>query len=162
MYAYDVWNRSLACNQSHSLSPTCADHPERLKQRLYSSPSSKAPTIRILFPDDAACSEWCSRLLSDPILSGDELRFRSWYKLGRELGKGEQATVYEGVHLGTQERFAIKVINKKLVLPEHVAQAKLEFRLGQQFHHTHIIRMHDLYDCQDTLYEGTISWVDSC
>jgi calcium/calmodulin-dependent protein kinase I len=66
------------------------------------------------------------------------------YKTGKTLGSGSYATVKEGVHITTGERFAIKVISKKLMAgKEHLVLNEIDILKKVSRGHKNIVTMHD-------------------
>ena len=114
------------------------------------------------------CAVSCAK--TEPIrrsLSGSRTRaptFHDRYRLGRELGKGSYAIVYEA-HAVERRRggspkpsdmprpgYAVKVVNK-LGLPNEEREALLEeVAILQYVQHPNIVQLHDFFESSDSYY----------
>ncbi|RKP10166.1 putative calmodulin-dependent protein kinase type 1 [Thamnocephalis sphaerospora] len=75
------------------------------------------------------------------------------YKTGRVLGQGTYATVKEAVHIETGERFAVKVLNKKLMAGrEHLIRNEITVLKRVSQGHPHILALRDYFETQNNLY----------
>lgn len=71
---------------------------------------------------------------SDPEILGE-------YKIGKEIGRGSMAVVYEGFHLKTNERVAIKVISREI----SEASIQAEVTLCNRVEHCNIVKLYHIY-----------------
>ncbi|KAI9336025.1 calcium/calmodulin-dependent protein kinase type I [Zopfochytrium polystomum] len=75
------------------------------------------------------------------------------YKTGRTLGQGSYASVKEAVHVKTGERFAVKVISKKLMAGrEHMILNEIEILKKVSKGHKNIVTLHDYFETPNNLY----------
>ncbi|KAI8832562.1 calmodulin-dependent protein kinase [Chytriomyces cf. hyalinus JEL632] len=75
------------------------------------------------------------------------------YKTGKTLGQGSYATVKEAVKISTGEKFAVKVISKKLMAGrEHLILNEIEIlkKVSKGTHH--IVTLHDYFETPNNLY----------
>jgi len=56
--------------------------------------------------------EWLDEIRPYAVL----LNLKTQYSIGNMLGKGNFASVYEGIQYTTSKKFAIKTIDKKMIL----------------------------------------------
>ncbi|KAI9203216.1 CAMK/CAMK1 protein kinase [Polychytrium aggregatum] len=75
------------------------------------------------------------------------------YKTGRVLGQGSYATVKEAVRIQTGERFAVKVISKKLMAGrESMILNEIEILKRVSLGHPNIVTLHDYFETPNNLY----------
>ncbi|KAJ3097171.1 hypothetical protein HDU96_000489 [Phlyctochytrium bullatum] len=71
--------------------------------------------------------------------------FKCEYKTGKTLGQGSYATVKEAIQIRSGERFAVKVISKKLMQGrEHMILNEIEILKKVSKGHKNIVTLHDL------------------
>ncbi|KAL4227967.1 Calcium/calmodulin-dependent protein kinase type IV [Mactra antiquata] len=68
--------------------------------------------------------------------------FEDTYTIGKELGSGATSKVYKCVHKGTQQPWAVKIINKKV--DRKVVRTEIGILLN--IHHDNVIRMKEIYE----------------
>ncbi|KAJ3216033.1 hypothetical protein HDU67_009993 [Dinochytrium kinnereticum] len=79
------------------------------------------------------------------------------YKTGRTLGQGSYATVKEAIQIKSGERFAVKVISKKLMQGrEHMILNEIEILKKVSKGHKNIVTLHDLYLVMDLCTGGEL------
>ncbi|KAJ3415986.1 hypothetical protein HDV05_003583 [Chytridiales sp. JEL 0842] len=72
---------------------------------------------------------------------------------GRTLGQGSYATVKEAIQIGTGERFAVKVISKKLMQGrEHMILNEIDVLKRVSKGHRNIVTLHDYFETPNNLY----------
>ncbi|CAG5129445.1 unnamed protein product [Candidula unifasciata] len=74
--------------------------------------------------------------------------FEDHYTLGKELGRGSTARVYKCTVKGTDQAWAVKVIDKKVEMKPVVAEIGILLRLD----HPNIIRMKEVYETLECVY----------
>ncbi|KAJ3101988.1 hypothetical protein HDU97_000901 [Phlyctochytrium planicorne] len=75
------------------------------------------------------------------------------YKTGKTLGQGSYATVKEAIQIKTGERFAVKVISKKLMQGrEHMILNEIEILKKVSKGHKNIVTLHDYFETPNNLY----------
>ncbi|KAG0231883.1 hypothetical protein BGX31_005330 [Mortierella sp. GBA43] len=75
------------------------------------------------------------------------------YKTGRTLGQGTYATVKEAVHIETGKRYAVKVINKKLMEgKEHMIRNEIAVLHRISIAHPNILSLVDYFETLNNLY----------
>ncbi|KAI8049470.1 calcium/calmodulin-dependent protein kinase type I [Syncephalis plumigaleata] len=75
------------------------------------------------------------------------------YKTGRVLGQGTYATVKEAVHIETGERFAVKVLNKKLMAGrEQLIRNEITVLKRISLGHSNVLSLRDYFETQNNLY----------
>ncbi|KAF9165216.1 hypothetical protein DFQ26_000426 [Actinomortierella ambigua] len=75
------------------------------------------------------------------------------YKTGRTLGQGTYAVVKEAVHIETGKRYAVKVINKKLMEgKEHMIRNEIAVLRRISVGHANILTLVDYFETLNNLY----------
>ncbi|KAF9391787.1 hypothetical protein CPB97_005424 [Podila verticillata] len=75
------------------------------------------------------------------------------YKTGRTLGQGTYAVVKEAVHIETGKRYAVKVINKKLMEgKEHMIRNEIAVLRRISVGHANILTLADYFETLNNLY----------
>ncbi|KAI9595472.1 kinase-like domain-containing protein [Syncephalis fuscata] len=75
------------------------------------------------------------------------------YKTGRILGQGTYATVKEAVHIETGERYAVKVLNKKLMAGrEQLIRNEITVLKRISLGHPNVLSLRDYFETQNNLY----------
>ncbi|KAF9167690.1 hypothetical protein BGX21_011626 [Mortierella sp. AD011] len=75
------------------------------------------------------------------------------YKTGRTLGQGTYAVVKEAVHIETGKRYAVKVINKKLMEgKEHMIRNEIAVLRRISIGHANILTLVDYFETLNNLY----------
>ncbi|KAI8823385.1 putative calmodulin-dependent protein kinase type 1 [Fimicolochytrium jonesii] len=75
------------------------------------------------------------------------------YKTGKALGQGSYATVKEAVKISTGEKFAVKVISKKLMRGrEHMILNEIEVLKKVSKGHPNIVTLWDYFETPNNLY----------
>ncbi|KAI8925404.1 kinase-like domain-containing protein [Entophlyctis helioformis] len=75
------------------------------------------------------------------------------YKTGRTLGQGSYATVKEAVKIKTGERYAVKMISKKLMAgKEHMILNEIEVLKKVSKGHKNIVTLWDYFETPNNLY----------
>ncbi|BHF70578.1 hypothetical protein SprV_0301363000 [Sparganum proliferum] len=76
------------------------------------------------------------------------------YLIGRCIGKGSFATVYEAMHAPTGEKVAVKVVSKQRGLTDEYTRRNLrrEGSLLQKLQHSHLIQLYEVLETKHTYY----------
>ncbi|KAK0394217.1 hypothetical protein QR680_000627 [Steinernema hermaphroditum] len=90
------------------------------------------------------------QLANDPNCQKDVSLGRriGFYKLGKELGQGNFSKVKLGVHVLTNEKVAVKIMEKAKMDPKAQRLLESEIDSMEKMHHPNIIR---LFECVETL-----------
>ncbi|XP_070568178.1 serine/threonine-protein kinase MARK1-like [Ptychodera flava] len=97
----------------------------------------------------------------DDIISGRAPSSRAYkrkkvggYILGQIIGSGSFARVCKGTHILTEERVAVKVIDKKLVEKREYVKRNLrrEAAMLQRLHHPNIIQLYEVLETPNNYY----------
>jgi len=73
-------------------------------------------------------------------------RFDDNYELGEKLGSGAFATVKEGTGRDTNIKYAIKIFEKKNLSNLDTEALTIEINILKTLHHSHIIKLYNVYD----------------
>ncbi|RKO91238.1 kinase-like domain-containing protein, partial [Blyttiomyces helicus] len=75
------------------------------------------------------------------------------YKTGKTLGQGSYATVKEAIQIKTGEKFAVKVISKRLMQGrEHMILNEIDVLKRVSKGHSNIVTLHDYFETPNNLY----------
>ncbi|KAG2468134.1 HUNK kinase, partial [Polypterus senegalus] len=76
------------------------------------------------------------------------------YLVGKMINKGSFAKVMEGLHIGTGEKVAIKVIDKKKAKQDSyvLKNMKREPRIQQMIQHPHIVQLYETMETENSYY----------
>jgi len=74
------------------------------------------------------------------------------YEFRQELGRGAFSVVYMAVNKSTNEKYAVKVINKKDLGKDYEKNLKMEVDILKKVNHPNIIALKELFDTPDKLY----------
>ncbi|XP_077977454.1 uncharacterized protein LOC144433014 [Glandiceps talaboti] len=76
------------------------------------------------------------------------------YLLGRTLGEGSFAKVKEGIHIGTGEKVAVKIIDKEKAKEDHYVRKNLrrEGKILQMVRHAHIVKLLETLETDNHYY----------
>nr|KAJ3420469.1 hypothetical protein HK105_005640 [Polyrhizophydium stewartii] len=75
------------------------------------------------------------------------------YRLERTIGQGTYGKVRLGFHTGTDEKVAVKIIEKSQIQSaKQVARLQREIRFLKLLHHPHIVKVHDVIETTDFIY----------
>jgi calcium/calmodulin-dependent protein kinase-4 len=74
--------------------------------------------------------------------------FGEFYALGKELGKGATSVVYRCQHIGTQQHWAVKIINKKV--EKKIIRTEIGVLLRLQ--HPNIIRLKEIFETKTQIH----------
>ncbi|KAJ7611701.1 kinase-like domain-containing protein [Roridomyces roridus] len=75
------------------------------------------------------------------------------YRTGKLLGKGTYAIVREAIHIATEDRFACKIINKKLIEGrEYLVRNEIAVLKRISSQHTNIVSLRDYFETPNNLY----------
>lgn len=79
---------------------------------------------------------------SDIVYAKKEPKVVGSYLVGEVLGKGAYAKVKEGVNVNTQQRVAVKILNKRQLrkIPNGEENVKLEIEIHQKLDHRNIVK----------------------
>jgi len=70
--------------------------------------------------------------------------------MGKELGRGGFSIVYEGINKDTQEKFAIKAIDKNQSVELDILNREID--IMKRLKHKNIIQLYDVYNEEENLY----------
>lgn len=77
-------------------------------------------------------------------------KFHEAYEIGRMLGQGSFATVYEVIDRDDEKRYAGKIVSRhRLHSSNDLRHFENEVRILQDLSHPHIIQLHELYKTRD-------------
>jgi serine/threonine protein kinase len=76
------------------------------------------------------------------------------YEVRHKLGKGKFGLVRLGVHKETQQKVAIKIMNKKEMNNQDLELVKTEIEILKVCQQPNIIRFYDLFENLDYIYIG--------
>ncbi|KAJ3033404.1 hypothetical protein HDV00_006370 [Rhizophlyctis rosea] len=77
----------------------------------------------------------------------------SIYKIGKTIGQGTYGKVRMGINTTTDEKVAIKLIEKSQIQsPKQVARLQREIRFLKLLHHPHIVKVHEVIETTDFIY----------
>ncbi len=85
-------------------------------------------------------------------------RFEEYFDLREQLGKGSTAACHLCVELGTGQRYAVKVINKKkisVLYADLLPQFRREVDILRRLQHPNIIRLHRVFESKTVLHVVT-------
>lgn len=75
------------------------------------------------------------------------------YHIGRQIGKGAYATVYEAIHKPSGERLAIKQYDRsKLGDTQRRKQVIREIKILSRLNHTSVLRLFEAIESRDHVY----------
>lgn len=78
--------------------------------------------------------------------------FKTKYKLGRELGKGQYSTVKEATSLETEKKYAVKCIKDSSLSKEDRDALKVEIDILRKLDHPHIVKFYDFFEERPVYY----------
>ena len=104
--------------------------------------------LRLHFEDPHVASLWMNTFLK-----ARHSTFHAYYKLGARIGSGEYANVYEAYDKRTGERFAVKVIEKKVKRdPRTQLYIERERDIVRKVNHRSVIKTVDVFENPQRLY----------
>eukprot|EP00357_Protocruzia_adherens_P016342 CAMPEP_0115019946 /NCGR_PEP_ID=MMETSP0216-20121206/29784_1 /TAXON_ID=223996 /ORGANISM="Protocruzia adherens, Strain Boccale" /LENGTH=753 /DNA_ID=CAMNT_0002391589 /DNA_START=207 /DNA_END=2468 /DNA_ORIENTATION=+ len=74
------------------------------------------------------------------------------YEIGEQIGIGKFAVVHEAVDKHTDEKFAVKIINKARLCAQEKELLRSEISIMKVVHHPHVVSIRDVFDEKDKLY----------
>ncbi|KAI8928902.1 kinase-like domain-containing protein [Entophlyctis helioformis] len=75
------------------------------------------------------------------------------FRLDRTIGQGTYGKVRLGLHIHTDEKVAVKIIEKiQIQSPKQVARLQREIRFLKLLHHPHIVKVYDVVETNDFIY----------
>eukprot|EP00808_Paulinella_micropora_P012134 g12520.t1 len=79
---------------------------------------------------------------------------QDFYKIGKEIGKGKFATVYQATHKVSNTTWAVKAISKAKLGTDRVEkeQCRAEIAIMRLIRHPAIVRLEEIYESKDTLF----------
>jgi len=77
--------------------------------------------------------------------------FNDKYRMGKELGKGGFSIVYRCQSKVNDADYAVKVINKE-ALKEDIKLLKREVHIMKQVDHKNILKLHEIYEDEDSVF----------
>ena len=81
-----------------------------------------------------------------------EMEFRQTYEVLRLLGRGASAEVYLIRHRQTKEEYACKIVKKTNSSMNDARTMKTETTIMKKLQDKHLLRMHELYETEDTIW----------
>ncbi|KAK0349817.1 Serine/threonine-protein kinase sik1, partial [Friedmanniomyces endolithicus] len=81
-----------------------------------------------------------------------EMEFRQTYEVLRLLGRGASAEVYLIRHRETKEEYACKIVKKTNSSMNDARTMKTETTIMKKLQDKHLLRMHELYETEDTIW----------
>lgn len=80
------------------------------------------------------------------------MEFRQTYEVLRLLGRGASAEVYLIRHRQTKEEYACKIVKKTNSSMNDARTMKTETTIMKKLQDKHLLRMHELYETEDTIW----------
>ncbi|KAH6601782.1 hypothetical protein BASA61_001809 [Batrachochytrium salamandrivorans] len=75
------------------------------------------------------------------------------YRLDRTIGQGTYGKVRLGIHITTDEKVAVKIIEKAQIQSvKQVARLQREIRFLKLLHHPHIVNVYDVVETDEYIY----------
>ncbi|KAI9143303.1 kinase-like domain-containing protein, partial [Paraphysoderma sedebokerense] len=75
------------------------------------------------------------------------------YRIERTIGQGTYGKVKLGIHLQTEDKVAIKVIEKSNIQSaKQVARIQREIRFLKLLHHPHIVKVYEVYETPEQIF----------
>ncbi|KAJ3333212.1 MAP/microtubule affinity-regulating kinase 3 [Blyttiomyces sp. JEL0837] len=88
-----------------------------------------------------------------PIVGPQPDAFVGNYRIDKTIGQGTYGKVKLGCHMYTDEKVAIKVIEKaQIQSAKQVARLQREIRFLKLLHHPHIVKVYDVVETSDFIY----------
>ena len=73
--------------------------------------------------------------------------------MGKTIGTGTFATVREGIHMPTQQKVAVKVINKSIIVDNRdKTNISREMRIIKKIRHPNIVQLLQIIETNQKLY----------
>ncbi|KAA8491918.1 putative myosin light chain kinase [Porphyridium purpureum] len=94
---------------------------------------------------DADYENW-----SNALLRATGTAFKMFYELGKQVGAGAYGQVFEGRNLQTNERVAIKSIEKSRASQKELKYIQRESAILTRVSHPHVVRTYDVFDMGNT------------
>ncbi|XP_071371939.1 serine/threonine-protein kinase 33 [Centroberyx affinis] len=82
----------------------------------------------------------------------DDADLKQIYTIGRKLGQGSFGVVCEATHIETQEKWAIKKVNKEKAGSSKVELLEREVSILKQVNHAHIIHLKEVFETPKRMY----------
>lgn len=77
----------------------------------------------------------------------------NYYKFGRKLGEGTFSEVFLCEHLLSNQKVAIKVLEKSKIITENdCKRTKLEIEIMHRVRHPHIIQLYEIHESEENLF----------
>lgn len=75
------------------------------------------------------------------------------YKLEEEIGQGTFGKVYSGVHLPTEQKIAIKILDKsKIKDKSDFERVCWELKISQAIKHPHLVHLYDMLETDGYIF----------
>lgn len=78
--------------------------------------------------------------------------FINEFTLGKQIGSGAYATVYEAVEIKSGNRVAVKIFDRKLLEQEEEDQIRREAAILESLTHPHITKSYGFYEDSSKFY----------
>src|SRR5207253_356485 len=112
-----------------------------------------AEQIRDLFPALVLMEEAGRRQSEPSAPAGQALQQLGEYRILREVGRGGMGVVYEAEQSVLGRHVALKVLPlRATVSPAHLQRFRREARSAARLHHSNIVPVFDVGECQGTHY----------
>ncbi|KAK7944318.1 hypothetical protein WMY93_000046 [Mugilogobius chulae] len=84
--------------------------------------------------------------------SGHYTNYVGPYRLEKTLGKGQTGLVKLGVHCVTNQKVAIKIVNREKLSESVLMKVEREIAILKLIEHPHVLKLHDVYENKKYLY----------
>uniref|UniRef100_A0A3P8NKN2 Protein kinase domain-containing protein n=1 Tax=Astatotilapia calliptera TaxID=8154 RepID=A0A3P8NKN2_ASTCA len=84
--------------------------------------------------------------------SGHYANYVGPYRLEKTLGKGQTGLVKLGVHCVTNQKVAIKIVNREKLSESVLMKVEREIAILKLIEHPHVLKLHDVYENKKYLY----------
>jgi len=74
------------------------------------------------------------------------------YVFGRQIGRGAFSIVHECVHMETNQKFAIKSVDKKIITPIGWSHLRLEINILFELNHPNVLKMFEFFETESHVH----------
>ncbi|XP_041736882.1 serine/threonine-protein kinase BRSK2-like isoform X3 [Coregonus clupeaformis] len=91
-------------------------------------------------------------MTSKELSVGQSAQYVGPYRLEKTLGKGQTGLVKLGVHCITEQKVAIKIVNREKLSESVLMKVEREIAILKLIEHPHVLKLHDVYENNKYLY----------